>query len=80
LSGFFLKSKKEQVSFIDENIWELWEPKTDEYCWFFEDAENFPLGFVLDKFSRKDRYNNYVTQCSGESFECCLPFQGDLPL
>ena len=62
------------------NVCELWEPKEGDWCWFCEDPENFPLDFVLDKFLRKTSFNEYITYYSGESYEYCFPFVGELPM
>ena len=56
-----------------------WEPKEGEWCWFCEDPDNFPIGFVLDKFSRMSKYNSFETEHSNEYYDYCFPFIGELP-
>lgn len=87
LAGTFLRNKTQgnvcklmwDQNFINEDIWELWEPNEGDWCWFCEEPENFPLDFVLDKFLRKDHIGNYKTFYNGASFEYCFPFLGELP-
>ena len=59
--------------------YELWHPKVGEWCWFCEDHENFPIGFVLDRFLRMSKYNSFETHHSREYYKYCFPFIGELP-
>lgn len=56
-----------------------WTPKEGDWCWFCEDPENFPVGFVLDRFLRMSKYNSFETHHSGEYYDYCFPFIGELP-
>ncbi len=58
---------------------EPWSPKEGDYCWFCEDPENFPIGFILDRFLRMSKYNSFETKHSGEYYDYCFPFTGELP-
>lgn len=56
-----------------------WSPKEGDWCWFCEDPENFPIGFILDRFLRMSKYNSFETKHSGEYYDYCFPFIGEFP-
>ena len=86
-SGTILRNKisneistvESNTNMISEHVWEIWSPKQGEWCWFYDDELNFPLDFVLDKFDRMNRFNQYVTHHGDEWFDYCKPFIGELP-
>lgn len=71
---FFAKNCCVEMKYIEK-----WYPKNGEWCWFCEDPDNFPIGFVLDRFLRISKYNSFETHHSREYYNYCFPFIGELP-
>lgn len=71
---------------IDENIWEIWNPKEGDFCWFFNKKEgSFPK---LGKFLEHNVEKTYGCEFKGAFdishsyigwFDSCEPFIGELP-
>ena len=53
---------------------ELWQPKPDEWCWFWD--EQYTTA-ILAKFLEKTDKGHF--EHHGNSFEYCEPFIGTLP-
>jgi hypothetical protein len=67
---------------IHKNDLVLWEPKDEEYCWFF-DHESFTP--ILAKFIGVIYNNNYLASVSNgkgslrlKEFKYCKPFSGSI--
>ena len=70
---------------------ELWQPKPDEWCWFWNDKTDIPrLRQFISASNPFDRPTVYTTHpdpatvmsrtyCGIESYNYCEPFIGDLP-
>ena len=71
---FFREDCCVELKYIQKSI-----PKEGDWCWFCEDPENFPIGFVLDRFLRMSKYNSFETHHSREYYKYCFPFIGELP-
>ena len=60
---------------------ESWQPKKDEWCWFFNNKKEIPkLGKL--KYKANNQYTAYMTpkaSMSVQNFKFCEPFIGQLP-
>ena len=76
-----------------EDVWELWQPKEGEWCWFYSDVMKLDNVGILRKFTQmeKDIQGDDMFGCEPmksfkEEFEhikvfykYCEPFIGNLP-
>ena len=76
----FILTEKDYKYFKDCNTLYLWQPKQDEWCWFW-DAGNQP---VLSRYKGYIKLTGYM--CDGDwyqknitGFQFCEPFTGKLP-
>lgn len=75
----YIKVTNSQVNYELLKNFKKWKPEEIEWCWFIEDIEMFPVGIILDRFSK---YSNkkYMTYYSEKEYQHCFPFIGELPI
>ena len=64
---------KNEIHWVHPNKLTIWEPKPEEWCWFFDNPE-YPN---LRKFTEFD--NGYFLASDGIYYLNCEPFTGKLP-
>lgn len=64
------------ISVLNNVMFELWEPKEGEWCWFWNKGATKP---TIGQFENKHTKSTYNMKNSMYFYDYCEPFIGTLP-